>query len=76
MWLDERLTPGLRAVQTRFRARAPADFLVPSGAANAGTIGTAADWLLRFLRHPAPDLHIPLSGASILDDADTTTQNA
>lgn len=65
-FLDDRMTPGLKSVQARYRTDAPATLLVPSGTANAGTIGTAADWLLRFLIHPTPSLYIPLRGAGIL----------
>jgi hypothetical protein len=39
--------------------------LVPgSDAVNAGTLGGAADWLLRFLVHPTPDLHLAFAGAA------------
>jgi hypothetical protein len=33
--------------------------------ANPGTIGTAADWLLRFLLHPQPDLHLAMAGVFV-----------
>lgn len=65
-FLDDRMTPGLKSVQTRYRTDAPATPLVPSGTANTGTIGTAADWLLRFLIHSAPSLYIPMRGAELL----------
>lgn len=68
-FLDKRLASGLRAVQTRYRKGAPGTLLVSGGTANAGTVGTAADWLLRFLIHPAPSLSIPLHGAAIVDPA-------
>jgi len=63
-FLDDRFTPGLRAVQRNYRADPPGMAVHPAaaGAANPGTTGTAADWLLRFLLHPRPDLHLPLAG--------------
>lgn len=33
--------------------------------ANAGTIGTAADWLMRFLVHPTPSLRLAAAGAGL-----------
>ena len=30
--------------------------------ANPGTVGTAADWLLRFLAHPQPDMRLAFAG--------------
>jgi hypothetical protein len=48
-FLDERFTSGLRDVQRRYRLAGPA-LVVPSAdrqEANPGTVGTAADWLLR-----------------------------
>jgi hypothetical protein len=30
--------------------------------ADPGTVGTAADWLLRFLVHPQPDRHLAMLG--------------
>lgn len=67
VFLDDLMTSGLRAVQARYRNGAPAAPIVPPGTANPGTIGTAADWLLRFLIHPTPSLAIPLSGARLLE---------
>lgn len=54
----------MREVQRNYRAAPPRLTVHPAapGAANPGTIGTAADWLLRFLMHPQPDLHLPLAG--------------
>lgn len=43
-FLDARFTPGLKAVQKRYRTTS-LKLAVPGGEANAGTIGTAADWL-------------------------------
>jgi hypothetical protein len=59
-FLNDRFTNGLRDVQRRYRVAAP-PLVVPAaspGDANAGTVGTAADWLLRFLLHPQPDMHL------------------
>jgi len=69
VFLDQRFAPGLRAIQNRYRAEAPESLLVPSGSANAGTVGTAADWLMRFLLTRAPDLTIPTAGARRCDQA-------
>ncbi|HEY6786592.1 MAG TPA: hypothetical protein VI365_04700, partial [Trebonia sp.] len=33
--------------------------------ANPGTVGTAADWLLRFLLHPRPSLKLAAAGAAL-----------
>ena len=37
----------------------------PGRAADAGTIGTAADWMMRFLVHPTPSLRLAAQGASL-----------
>lgn len=65
-FLDDRLATGLRAVQSQYLKDMP-PVRVPPGTANAGTVGTAADWLLRMLVHPTPSLAIPLRGAMALD---------
>ena len=64
-FLDERFTSGLREVQRRYRTAAPGLVVpgVPRDAANPGTVGTAADWLLRFLLHPRPSLQLASLGA-------------
>lgn len=65
-FFNAQFTAGLRDVQRRYREAAPA-LAVPSAAAtevNPGTLGTAADWLLRFLVHPAPDLDLAFAGAA------------
>jgi hypothetical protein len=74
-FLDERFTVGLREVQRRYRQAAP-PLVVPSASrqeANPGTVGTAADWLLRFLLHPKPSLALAAAGADLcsMDDAFT-----
>jgi hypothetical protein len=64
--LNAQFTAGLRDVQRRYRQAAPA-LAVPGSApseANPGTVGTAADWLLRFLVHPAPHLDLAMAGAA------------
>lgn len=66
-FLDERFTVGLRDVQRHYRRAAPS-LVVPSADrqdANPGTVGTAADWLLRFLLHPTPSLQLVAVGASL-----------
>ena len=54
-FLSERFTSGLRACNAA-TAEVPRRWLspAPSGEANPGTVGTAADWLLRFLLIPGP----------------------
>lgn len=66
-FLDDRFTSGLRDVQRRYRQAAPA-LVVPSAdrhEANPGTIGTAADWLLRFMVYPQPSLMLAATGATL-----------
>ena len=66
-FFDERLAPGLKDVQAAYRAKA-GPILVPGVAretADAGTIGTAADWMMRFLVHPTPSLRLAAQGASL-----------
>jgi hypothetical protein len=65
-FLNERFTSGLRDVQRRFRSPAPPAAVppVPSSEANPGTIGGAADWLLRFLVCPAPSVELAMAGAA------------
>jgi hypothetical protein len=66
-FLDERFTSGLRDVQRRYRQAAP-PLVVPSAdraEANPGTVGTAADWLLRFMLHPRPSLKLAAAGAAL-----------
>ncbi len=66
-FFDVRFLTGLRDVQARFRAGAGPVLVAgaPQAEANAGTIGTATDWLLRFLVHPAPSLHLAALGARL-----------
>jgi hypothetical protein len=66
-FLDDRLTPGLRDVQAAYRSGAGPILVpgVPREEADAGTIGTAADWLMRFLVHPNPSLKLAAQGAGL-----------
>jgi hypothetical protein len=74
-FLDERFTSGLRDVQRSYRQAAPPLVIPPPDRqqANPGTVGTAADWLLRFLLHPEPSLALAAAGADLcgMDDAFT-----
>jgi hypothetical protein len=66
-FLDARFTTGLRDVQRRYRQAAP-PLVVPSAdrrEANPGTVGTAADWLLRFMVYPLPSLTLAATGATL-----------
>ena len=73
-FLEERYARGLRDVQRQFRASGPSLVVpaVPREAANPGTVGTAADWLLRFLLHPRPDIHLAVAGAVVATRAGIT----
>jgi hypothetical protein len=65
-FFDERFISGLRDLQRRYRQAAPS-VVVPSAdrtEANPGTVGTAADWLLRFMLHPRPSLALAGAGAA------------
>jgi hypothetical protein len=66
-FFDDRFTGGLRDVQRRYRQGAPA--LVVASAdrqsANPGTVGTAVDWLLRFMLYPLPSLALAARGAAL-----------
>jgi hypothetical protein len=64
-FLDKRFANGLREVQRRYRTDAPA-LVVPTAPreeVNPGTVGTAADWPLRFVLHPRPSLQLASMGA-------------
>jgi hypothetical protein len=65
-FLGTRFTSGLRDVQRRYRESAPPLAVpgVPRADADPGTVGTAADWLLRFLIYPQPELHLVMGGAA------------
>jgi len=66
-FFEDRFSPGLRDVQARYRTAAGPILVlgVPPTEANAGTIGTAADWLMRFLVHPTPSLGLAAAGAGL-----------
>jgi len=59
-------TVGLKEVQRCYRQDAPSIAVEPvsNQDANPGTLGTAVDWLLRFLVCPSPDLLLPMMGAA------------
>lgn len=66
-FFEARFSPGLRDLQRSYRAAAGPILVpgVPPAEANAGTIGTAADWLMRFLVHPTPSLELAAAGAEL-----------
>jgi hypothetical protein len=66
-FFDDRLGPGLKDVQAAYRTKASPILVpgVPREAADAGTIGTAADWMMRFLVHPSPSVRLAAHGASL-----------
>jgi len=64
-FLDDRFGNGLREAQRRYRSECHG-LVVPAAdrrEASPGTLGGAADWLLRFLLHPAPSLELAITGA-------------
>jgi hypothetical protein len=66
-FFDDRLTAGLKEVQAAYRTAA-GPLVVPGVSrelADAGTIGTAVDWLMRFLVYPVPSLGLAARGASL-----------
>jgi hypothetical protein len=64
-FLGELIGPtAVRDVQRRYRDGA-GSLLVPGNDAYAGSVGTATDWLLRFLLHPHPDVRLAMAGARI-----------
>lgn len=66
-FFEARFSPRLRDVQATYRSAARPMLVpgVPRAEANAGTIGTAADWLMRFLVHPTPSLDLAAAGARL-----------
>ena len=71
-FLGELCVHGLRDVQRRYREAAPelAVPAAPRGEADPGTVGTAADWLLRFLTYSEPELDLVMMGAAACARAD------
>lgn len=66
-FFDEKFSSGLRDIQRRYRQPSPA-LVVPAvdrQEANPGTVGTAADWLLRFELCPRPSLRLAAAGAAL-----------
>src|SRR5712691_897169 len=66
-FFDGRLGTGLKDVQAAYRMAAGPVLVpgVPRDTAGAGTIGTAADWMMRFVVHPAPSLGLAAQGAAL-----------
>ena len=65
-FLGELCANGLRDVQRRYR-EAASELAVPGAPrseADPGTVGTAADWLLRFLVDSEPELDLVMMGAA------------
>lgn len=72
--LSDRNSPARSFIQERFgrwqdlQARyreAIGPLAVPGGQANPATIGSAFDWMVRFMVHPRPDLRLALIGVRI-----------
>jgi hypothetical protein len=66
-FLSGRFSSGLRDLQRRYRqgAQPLAVPAAPPAEVNPSTLGTAADWLLRFLLHPRPSLKLATAGAAL-----------
>jgi hypothetical protein len=64
LFLEDRF-PHIRDIQRRYRESAPA-LVAPGNEANPGTVGTACDWLLRYLVHPQPDVRLALIGGGFI----------
>lgn len=60
-FFDEKLN-NIAELQRHFREKA-GPLVVPASTANAGTMGGATDWLLRFLVNPTPDVHLAFADA-------------
>lgn len=63
-FLDNRF-PNMRDLQERYRQQA-GSLVVPDSSVNAGTLGGAFDWLIRFMLHPQPDLHLAFKGVRLM----------
>ena len=59
-----RFSRGAAGIQDRVRAALPA-MVVPRATGDYATLGTAADWLLRYLVHPAVDYSLAIAGAQL-----------
>lgn len=75
-FLDEHFSSGLSKVTRRYAAEAPPIAVEGNKDANAGTVGTAADWLLRFLISPQPDLRLAAVGATYCQKVEMNLQPA
>lgn len=60
LFIEDRF-PNLKTIQQRYAQDRP-EIVVLGNEANPGTVGTACDWLLRFLLHPQPDVRLALVG--------------
>lgn len=63
-FLDNRF-PNMRDLQERYRQQA-GSLVVAESSVNAGTLGGAFDWLIRFVLHPQPDLHLAYKGVRLM----------
>lgn len=72
--LSDRNSPARLFIQERFgrwqdlQARyreSVGPLAVPGGQANPATIGSAFDWMVRFMVHPRPDLRLALAGVRV-----------
>lgn len=72
--LSDRNSPARSFIQERFgrwqdlQARyreSVGPLAVPAGQANPATVGSAFDWMVRFMVHPRPDLRLAMAGVRI-----------
>ena len=63
-FFDTRFSRGAAGIQDRVRAALPA-MVMPRATGDYATLGTAADWLLRYLVHPAVDYSLAVAGAEL-----------
>ena len=59
-----RFAQGAAGIQARVRTALPA-MVMPRATGDYATLGTAADWLLRYLAHPAVDYSLAIAGAQL-----------
>jgi hypothetical protein len=66
-FFDDRLGTGLKDAQAAYRSATGPVLVpgVPRETADPGTIGTAADWMMKFLVHPTPSLGLAAQGAAL-----------
>lgn len=62
-FLEDRL-PHIDDLQRQYRDEV-GPLIVPESTVNYGTLGGAFDWMVRFMLHPRPDLHLAHNGVAL-----------